>query len=349
MVRVQRVAALGIAIGNLASPAKAEPASDRVVTRIGTNRVSITISGGERVIKANGLPDHTPGQFPRPHNPNTIYAQSYDLKVPSSPFVAGQVTSAGHALFGVAINGVPFDPSTAEFWNDDRSSGWNYEANTGFMNLGLDQNNAHVQPTGAYHYHAMPGGLVMRLMNKADASVVGSATSPAAGDKSIMSEGKMLLIGWAADGFPIYNNSRHTTPGHPNSALKKVHSSYRLKQGERSGGPGGKFDGHFTADFEYVKSSGDLDECNGGFGVTPEFPRGTYFYSITEEFPFIPRIWRGTPDPSFLKRGPGPGGRPPRGRSQGGPRGGFDRAEIRSDQRGLNEGKPANEQQKFPQ
>src|SRR5882724_1030384 len=44
---------------------------DGVTTQIGTNRVSITITGGERVITANGLPDHAPGQFPNRGNPNT--------------------------------------------------------------------------------------------------------------------------------------------------------------------------------------------------------------------------------------------------------------------------------------
>jgi hypothetical protein len=347
--RAKRFVAGAVAVSCFALSAKAEPAADRVSTRIGTNRVSITVSGGERIIKANGLPDHTPGSFPRPHNPNTISPQAYDLKVPVAPAVAARVTPAGHALFGIAINGVPFDPGTAEFWNDDRSSGWNYEANTGFLDLGLDQNNAHVQPTGAYHYHAMPQGLVARLITKADASSAGSGTSAAATDTSPMNAGRMLLLGWAADGFPIYNNYEHTIPNDPKSPLKKVHSSYRLKQGQRAGGPGGKFDGHYTADFEFVKSSGDLDECNGGFGVTPEFPQGIYHYSITEEFPFIPRVWRGTPDSSFLKRGPRPGGRPPGKRPPGPRRDGFDRAQTSSTQIGLNPRQPGQGANQFPQ
>jgi hypothetical protein len=90
-------------------------------------------------------------------------------------------------------------------------------------------------------------------------------------------------------------------------------SSYRLKPGARpaqAGGPGGAYDGRFTQDFEYVQGAGDLDECNGRFGVTPEFPAGTYYYCISAEFPFVARLWRGTPDPSFQKAGGPPGGRP---------------------------------------
>jgi hypothetical protein len=222
--------------------------------------------------------------------------------VPTHPEAAEKPTRVNHGLFGVALNGVPFDPATAEFWNNDFGSGWNYEAKSQFIDLGLDENNAHVQPSGAYHYHGVPTGLV-RLRG-------GDAT-------------KMVLVGYAADGFPIYTSRGHTQAKDARSPIRNMRSSYRLKRGERPGGPGGKYDGRFTADYEYVEGSGDLDECNGRFGVTPEFPQGTYHYYITEEFPGIPRQWRGKPDASFQKRGPGPGGpgfRPPhRGEPNGPP------------------------------
>jgi YHYH protein len=267
---------------------------DRSTTRIGTNRVSITVSGGERLISGNGIPDHTPGQFPNHGNPNTISAQIYNFHIPTHPEVASRVRDARGAWFGVALNGVPFEPGTGEFWNGQRE--WSYEAKSGFINLGLDQNNAHVQPTGAYHYHGLPTGLMARLGSDAN---------------------KMLLVGYAADGFPIYTSRGHNVAKDATSPLKKLRSSYQLKKGERSGGPGGKYDGKFTADYEYIAGSGDLDECNGRFGVTPEYPQGIYHYYITEEFPYIGRSWHGTPDSSFSKRGPGPGG--PGGRSKGPP------------------------------
>ena len=31
----------------------------------------------------------------------------------------------------------------------------------------------------------------------------------------------------------------------------------------------------------YVENSGDLDECNGIIGPTPEFPEGIYHYHMT--------------------------------------------------------------------
>ena len=119
----------------------------------------------------------------------------------------------------------------------------------------------------------------------------------------------MTLLGWAADGFPIYGpwGNERTTDDAAN--LRVLKSSYRLKKGARpitGNQPGGEFDGIFVEDFEYVSGSGDLDECSGHFGVTPEFPEGIYHYVLTEDFPFVPRAYRGTPDPSFARRG-GPG------------------------------------------
>ena len=80
-------------------------------------------------------------------------------------------------------------------------------------------------------------------------------------------------------------------------------SSYQLKSGERSGdgvsAPCGTFDGVYSNDYEYVLGLGTLDEANGRSGITPEFPSGTYYYIITDEFPSIPRFFKGTPSNDF--------------------------------------------------
>lgn len=54
--------------------------------------------------------------------------------------------------------------------------------------------------------------------------------------------------------------------------------------------------GAFTQGFEYVEGLGDLDECNGRFGVTPEFPNGIYYYSVTNSFPYFTRCLKGESD-----------------------------------------------------
>jgi len=147
------------------------------------NTATITVEGQYRIVRANGLPDHQTGQFPGPGNPNRISAQSYTFRMPMAPRTNALARSGRGAWFGVALNGVPFEPGTAEFWHGEPE--WVMEAKSGFINLGLDQNNAHVQPQGAYHYHGLPTGLMNRLG--------GEGT-------------KMLLVGYAADGFPIYTS-----------------------------------------------------------------------------------------------------------------------------------------------
>ena len=293
------------------------------------NEVQITIKDGFREITSNGIPNHPAGAFPNRNNPNAIGPQQYRFRVPLEPKLNEQPTPMRGMLFGVALNGVVFDPATAEFWNHDRRAGWNYEALGGGMNLGLDQNLAHVQPSGAYHYHGIPTGLIEQLAKKADdaprergaasRAVDGGSRersgAPVAKAGEKRSAKSMLLIGYAADGFPIYGPEAHADANDPSSALKKMKPGYRLKAGMRPGGsdgPGGKYDGSFTADFEYVKGSGDLDECNGRRGVTPEYPSGTYYYVLTETFPSVPRLFRGTPNESFRKTD-GPGGRGGRG------------------------------------
>ena len=254
---------------------------DLVPRAAAAQQMEIDERQGFRFVRADGLPNHATGAFPNRSNPNRISAQSYYFRMPLKPVKTGRATYyRPNHLFGVAVNGVVFDPNTAEFWNDDRRSGWMIEALSGARPLGIDQNNAHVQPDGSYHYHGVPVGLVEKLGAK----------------------GKPVLVGWAADGFAIYVD-------------ETARSGWRLKSQREAGGPGGRPDGTYSLDFEYVRGLGDLDECNGREGVTAEFPQGAYHYVITVKFPHVPRCFMGTADASFVKQGgppPGaPGGRRP--------------------------------------
>ena len=266
-------------------------------------QVILKEEGGWRILTSNGLANHATGAFPNANNPNEIAPQSYEFRMTLTPKVAAQAMPTHRAFFGVAVNGVPFEPGTAEFWQRDPRSGWVAEAKSGQVNLGLDEHDAHVQPNGAYHYHGLPKGLISELGGE--------------------DGGKMLRLGWAADGFPIYASRGHQDPMDPTSPLVTMRTSYRLKAGQRPGGasgPGGNYDGYYTQDYEYVEGLGDLDECHGRFGVTPEHPKGVYHYYITDEFPYMSRFWKGEPDASFQKQGGGPpGGGPPRRGRRGGP------------------------------
>lgn len=168
---------------------------------------------------------------------------------------------------------------------------WNYDALAiGFLPLSLDDNHAHVQPTGKYHYHGVPTGLLESLSQHTH------------DDHAHAHADTMIQIGWAFDGFPIYGPLGYADPTDPTSDLVQLKPSYQLRSGTRPEppqGPGGAYNGLFGNDWEYVEGVGDLDEANGRFGVTSEFPDGTYYYVVTETFPGIPRYWRGQPDPSL--------------------------------------------------
>lgn len=265
------------------------------------NHVSVTEEGSERVIRVNGIPNHKVGAFPNRGNPHSIAQHPGIYRVPLNPRQASQPTSVQLNLnVGIAVNGVLFDPGAAEFWLGNPRSGWQYDALGAAVPLGLDANFAHVQPDGNYHYHGLPTGLMKQLGHSP------GQHSP--------------LIGWAADGFPIYAVFGFENPDDNTSRVKEVMSAYRLKKGTRSGGrkgnqnaPGGTYDGAFVNDYEFVPEIGDLDECNGRVCVTPEYPEGTYAYFLTTDWPVIPRKLRGTPHSSFQKQmGPPRGrGRPP--------------------------------------
>jgi hypothetical protein len=263
-------------------------------------QVRVSVTKGNRRIRANGLPNHDTGVFPNANNPNTISAQSYDYSFPTTPTQNSNSTAYSIPQpFGIAVNGVLFDPLAAEWFNNDPASGWSKYALSPSVNLGLDSHHAHVMPTGAYHYHGIPDGLADMLDAKRH--------SP--------------LIGWAGDGFPIYLDKGYRKATNMRSGVRTLRSSFTLKTGTRPSGPGGTYDGTYIEDYEYVAGSGDLDAANGRVQVTPEFPKGTYCYILTEEFPVIPLAFWANIASSFAKTGPGGPGGPQGPGGPGGPQG----------------------------
>ena len=252
-----------------------------VQTRVLENTIEYT---------SNGIPAHATGQFPNRGNPNMIWPVTQIWRIPRNPEKTDTPTEM--AVFGITLEGIKLERDTAESYRNQRQ--WNYEAltpgiarrlsgNARFEWLGTDCNNAHVQPTGVYHYHGVPHSLMNELAGG-------------------MESEEMVLVGYAADGFPVYVASGPNAP----------EGSWELRSGTRESGPGGEYDGTFREDWQFVEGSGDLDQCNGRFGVTPEFPGGIYHYYLTDDYPYIPRCVWGTPDPSFRQRRAGGG--PPGGR-----------------------------------
>ena len=264
-----------------------------------SSKYSWSSDGTNRILNGNGIPNHEVGTFPNSNNPNRISAQNVSKSFtlcPSIIYESGQELGGPAMAIAYALNSVKFDPATAGRCNDAgecslaRGEGnWNIEAlGHDTFDFGDDMNHAHVQPNGAYHYHGMPELLIDFL-----------------GDNN-----GMTLIGWASDGFPVYARYGYADPKDSQSQLKVLTTSYRLKSHPDEnrpntltailGGPNANSNinkpipmGAFTQDYEYVEGLGDLDKCNGIFGVTPEFPDGIYYYVVTDDFPFFTRCLKG--------------------------------------------------------
>ena len=88
------------------------------------------------------------------------------------------------------------------------------------------------------------------------------------------------IIGWAYDGNPIYGPFAVV-----DGKKKYIESSYRKLASQRVDGPNiSQYPaGFFVEDFTFVEGTGDLDEHNGRFAATPEFPNGVYAYYTTVE------------------------------------------------------------------
>ncbi len=149
----------------------------------------------------------------------------------------------------------------------------------------LDETYGHSTPQGVYHYHVYNNRMV------ADIS-----------DSSAHSE----IIGFAFDGYPVYGPYGYRTPNDPNSGITRMKTSYQKRNmTNRNTLPDGSTSvnpppinsnyplGCFIEDYEYVSGSGELDEHNGRFCTTPDYPNGTYAYFITlddtlgPEYPYM--------------------------------------------------------------
>jgi hypothetical protein len=87
------------------------------------------------------------------------------------------------------------------------------------------------------------------------------------------------IVGWAYDGNPIYGPYGYSEPYNSNSTVKQLVSGYILNSGNVYNRP--EFlDGFFIEDYEFT-GSGDLDQYNGRYCKTPEFPNGVYAYFVS--------------------------------------------------------------------
>ncbi len=231
-------------------------------TEYGT-QTDVIISWDQRRISTNALPNHETWDFPNSGNPHTISSQEVSYSIPYLWEYTGKQTDA-HTP-GIALNGVKFEPQTAEVVKCQSGESYRIEAIQDMTNIGLDHQHAHVQPTGEYHYH----GISQWLVDFADTGE------------------DLVHIGFAQDGFPMYySKSGQYSPSYQLSDTIRTGTgcSYRNKTVilDKT-----EPDGTYVSDWEYFAGLGDLDACNG-IVIDDE-----YIYLVTDEYPYISRCLNG--------------------------------------------------------
>jgi len=217
----------------------------------------------------------------------------YSYTTASSPsgtnatFTSGGTYRCKFVSYNYANNSVLIEPGTAETYAGGTNT-YKVVGKNLYQDVGLDPSNAHNQPTGTtlkygnYHYHGVPEGHVARIGK-------GNST--------------MTLVAFAADGFPIYARYGYSTRTSATGGVKVMKSNYRLRTGTElttagytdrpstALAPYGTFEQDWVFDATSTASpGGDLDACNGRYGVTPESPTtAVYHYFITDSYPFVQR------------------------------------------------------------
>lgn len=262
-----------------------------------TNAVCFEEIANTRRIYTNNIPDHAYGPF---MGPNDIAGQDFEynmclyptLNTVPTPLSEDTTSMAcgGGIVFGLSHQGVLYSPFARLYFvnTSTLAENLNFEIEAEFT-LTMDLNGGHVNVLSRYHYHNVP---IDYLTN--DLNVNGSSHSP--------------LMGYAADGFPIYYKYLYTDPMDSFSGITGFQSDYQMLTGMRPGdgvsAPGGPYDGTYIQDYQQIPAQSELDECGGRFGVTPEYPNGTYYYVLTDNWPYIPRCLMGQYIDNSFKIGP---------------------------------------------
>ena len=243
-----------------------------------TGNLTISEAGSKCRLQSNGVPNHNFNDGSRSF-PNDLSEQSQDYEITAIPTFANTNTQLAIGMDnGLMLNGVKFDLLAAACFGvgnekigcSDMANPWRFDPMFPANGFAVDSHNAHVQPSGSYHYHATPNAMF---------SAESAIESP--------------VVGFAADGFPIFGSWFND-----NGIVRKAESSYHLKTGTRAAvsgypTPPGNYDGTYRQDYEYTDGFGDLDECNG------MQVNGVYGYFITDTFPFIIGCLKGQMDASF--------------------------------------------------
>ncbi len=253
-------------------------------------------------VTTNGIPTYATGPF-LDGNPSVATDQNAIFKISLNPVQnTGNPTATTPGNIGVFINGVAlFDYRDGVSWKNSTNAEaggplggmgdnvWNRDAVPAEMG-GFDCAKGH-PAMGNYHHHQNPSAFDL------DLNVLSTVCSLYNADGLYMVDSMQHspLIGYAYDGFPIYGAYGYkNTNG--TGGIVRIKSSYHLRNitvrthyadgTDVTDGPPVSSNyplGRYREDYEYIAPSApdSLDEHNGRFCVTPEYPNGTYAYFCT--------------------------------------------------------------------
>jgi hypothetical protein len=243
-------------------------------TSLECNVQSVYYSSTHAYISASCVPAYAIG--PWVANPNLPADKNLVAKITLTPTEkTGAKTYTALGAIGLWTNGVViYNAKDGQYWNGTAmvggiaNPGWNRNAYY-WEGISFDACKGHPGPNGAYHHHVSPSCLYNQNAT--------TKHSP--------------IIGFAWDGFPIYGAYAYTNTN-GTGAIKRMQSSYVLTTSTtRAGGPPINATyplGSMCEDYVYTAGAGDLDQYNGRFCKTPEYPAGTYAYFTTIEANGIP-------------------------------------------------------------
>lgn len=254
-------------------------------------------------VTTHGIPSYTTGPF-LDGNPSLASDQNAIFKFPLNPTQnMGTPTATTPGNIGVFINGVAlFDYRDGVSWKFSTSQEaggplggtgdgvWNRDAVVA-ERTGFDCAKGH-PAMGNYHHHQNPSAFDLDLNSLSTVCNLYDAD----GLYIIDSTAHSPLLGYAYDGFPIYGAyGYYDTNG--TGGIVRMKSGYQLRNitvrthyadgSDVTDGPAVSTTyplGRYREDYEYIAHPSDpdyLDEHNGRFCVTPEYPNGIYCYFCT--------------------------------------------------------------------
>jgi hypothetical protein len=226
-----------------------------------TSNVAVTSAKGAWTFRSNGLPSSTfvASNYAVPANPFDVTAtgasihssssvltdQNYDYTLPLIPRYTRSTTTTNQGPIGFLLDGAalynPYEANHATVATAD-----NFVTTVNGVSASfLDDCDGHPGPGGQYHYHGLPSCLVAYATSGSTAQVASvtstSGTATTAVDEDNAAAKRPVILGFAFDGYGIYDNVSMIGSTVPVSAL---------------------------------------DACNGIFSPVPGYPRGVYHYVL---------------------------------------------------------------------